>query len=179
MGWGAQCVLSCVTWRRQNWSSRDSLKVSSQSPYLLPSEGHGEVQEEEKRKKRHICVCCDPSVCQLACVRACEVCVLHLCVIYIGLQYVRVHMALCLNVCSYVCEVAVSARALCTRLVNMRQHLQASAIFKSMAHKRCLTWLPPPSSARLSETRCQFQSKTSLGLNSLLPSWSFIFMAVL
>lgn len=47
---------------------RDSLKVSSQSPYLLPSEGHGEVQEEEKRKKRHICVCCDLPVCQLACV---------------------------------------------------------------------------------------------------------------
>lgn len=83
---------------------RDSLKVSSQSPYLLPSEGHGEVRQgekkkkKEKRKKRHICVCCDLSVCQLACVRVCVKCVcgacVHLRVIYIG-PHERVYVRFC------------------------------------------------------------------------------------
>lgn len=67
---------------------QNSLKVSSQSPYLLPSEGHGEVQEEEEKKEAaHLRllrpVCLPISMC---------VCV-HIWLRY--MLYVCVHMGLC------------------------------------------------------------------------------------
>lgn len=137
LGWWGRSVASFVTWRRQNWSKRDSLKVSSQSPYLLPLRGpRWGSGGKKKRKKRHICVCCDLSVCQLACVWS--VCV-HLRVIYI---YIERDVCASECVCVQICKSGRSCKGMCLCvslcvcvqmcLVNMCDCLQASAIFKSM-----------------------------------------------